>query len=239
MSSEDVFPAWIPGDHSTQVTAKYFACDLLAQGGVGTVLDLGCGSGDTRAWFEQHNPCVRWVGADIASSPEVDARALRRDVVTYDGVYLPFGAATFDLIYSRQVFEHVRYPEALLAETYRVLKPGGHFTGSASGLEPYHSRSLWNYTAWGFAELVVSAGFKVAAMRPGIDGPTLITRRLVKRWGMLDQFFEHESPLNWGFGMLGGLMKKSHRSINSTKLIYCGHFCFLALKPPERREGGA
>lgn len=46
---------------------------------------------------------------------------------TYDGVNLPFGDGTLDLVFSHDVFEHVRRPKELLEECFRVLAPGGSF----------------------------------------------------------------------------------------------------------------
>ena len=67
-----------------------------------------------------------WVGADIERSPEVAERT-REDAefVTFDGESLPFEDASFDLVYCKQVLEHVRRPEPLVAEVARVLRAGG------------------------------------------------------------------------------------------------------------------
>ena len=43
-----------------------------------------------------------------------------------DGMYLPFGAATFDLVLSHAVIEHVADAPLYLRECARVLAPGGH-----------------------------------------------------------------------------------------------------------------
>lgn len=39
---------------------------------------------------------------------------------------IPFGEAQFDVMVSEAVLEHVRNLDAMVAETHRVLKPGGH-----------------------------------------------------------------------------------------------------------------
>jgi len=39
--------------------------------------------------------------------------------------HLPFSNASFDVVNCRLVIEHVDFPNAVLKEFYRVLKPGG------------------------------------------------------------------------------------------------------------------
>lgn len=43
----------------------------------------------------------------------------------YDGKVLPFENESFDFLYSWSVFEHIRYPEITVPETYRILKKNG------------------------------------------------------------------------------------------------------------------
>ena len=221
----------VPNDHSRQVSSLYYADLVLRQGSIRVILDLGCGSGGSRDYFCQISPGIQWFGLDIVSSPEVDARPGQvENLVAYDGVHIPFRDSSLDLIYSHQVMEHVRYPESVLKEARRTLRPGGYFIGSTSHLEPYHSNSYWNFTPWGFCELLETAGFKVVEVRPGIDALTLITRSILRKPKCFDSFFENESPFNRLIGMMGRVFGKSHISINRAKLSYAGHFCFLAVK---------
>ncbi len=222
-----------PGDHSRQVHATYYLDLLMEQEPrPRRVMDLGCGSGDSVDLFRAHDPDVDWVGVDIAMSPEVLARQ-RSDArfVTYDGATLPFGDATFDLIYSRQVLEHVRHPDVHLAEVRRVLKPGGAFIGSTSQLEPYHSRSLWNYTLFGFAELVSEAGLQLIELRPGIDGVTLVLRAHFERPKGFAPWFGDESPLNALIEEAGRETGHNATQINLRKLHVAGQFAFLVRRP--------
>ena len=222
----------IPNDHSRQVTSNLLVKRILLQNtDIHTVMDLGCGIGNSVDFFRAYNPTARWIGLDIANSPEVRSRR-RTDAefLSFHGVNIPFDDNYFDLIYCNQVLEHVRYPIDLLKEVRRVLKPNGYFVGSTSQLEPYHSHSLWNYTFYGFGFIIEEAGLNLLEIRPGIDGLTLIIRLCMGRPNFFSRWWEKESPLNWLLGLAGRVTKKTHRKINFAKLVFCGQFCFLVQK---------
>jgi len=198
------------------------------------VLDLGCGTGTSHDLLAAAASLESWVGLDIADSPEVRLRT-RQDLafVAFDGVRIPLATGAFDLVYSHQVFEHVRHPQALLREAARVLAPQGMFVGSTSQLEPFHSRSYWNYTAYGFAELLKEAGFREIEILPGIDGLTLTTRRVfsfVKLARPFDFFVERDSPLNLAIELTGRLLGLGARTRALLKLVFAGQFVFVARK---------
>lgn len=231
-SAFKLFAPALPCDHSRQVTAEYSAWQgLSALGDVTTVLDLGCGNGDSIALFQRLGCNATWHGVDIEDSPEVHARTRRHaNMTSYDGVRLPYEPASFDLVYSRQVFEHVRHPDALLADVCRVLKPGGVFVGSVAYLEPYHSRSIFNFTPFGLMTCCQDAGLEIVEMRPGVDGLTLMVRQMLNR----PNFFRHfmkRSPANLMIGGLGRLLGLNHQHINFVKLQLTGHICFFARRP--------
>jgi SAM-dependent methyltransferase len=226
----------VPADGSRQSSSRraLLECLTAAHTAPRRVLDLGCGSGGSHDLVAAAAPLAAWVGVDIADSPEVQTRT-RRDLafVTFDGMRLPLAADAFDVVYSHQVFEHVRRPEALLAEVARVLSPGGVFIGSTSQLEPFHSRSLWNYTAYGFVELLRAAGFRGIEVQPGIDGLTLTGRRVfsfVKLGRPFDFFFERESPLNLAIELVARMVGLDPSARNVLKLVFAGQFVFVARK---------
>ena len=189
----------IPNDHAKQVTSRYYIDEAMKSDSPPRIaVDLGCGGGSTAAYFHNIRPEeLHWLGIDIAGSPEARSRIPDGElVVHYDGVRLPLASSSVPLIYSHQVFEHVRYPAELLAEIARVLVPRGLFIGSTSQLEPYHSFSLWNYTPYGFRVLLEDAGLSLEEVRPSIDGITLVRRAYEGRNKKWSRFFAEESPLN-------------------------------------------
>ena len=225
----EIMQPHIPGDNSHQSSAAKEVESLLRKGfEAADVLDLGCGDGRSADLFRKLSPSCRWIGVDIEDSPEVNSR-VRNDVefVTYDGEHLPFSDDAFDLVYSYQVFEHVRYPEQVLREVKRVLKPGGIFVGQTSQFEPYHSYSLWNFTIFGFKILVEAAGMRLESIRPGIDGPTLIERSYLGRPKEYSKWFSEESPLNSKIERNCNEAGKSVRVKNFRKLMFCGQFVFV------------
>ena len=163
---------------------------------------------------------MRWVGLDIEDSREVRERS-RTDArfETFDGMSIPFPPGSFDLVYCKQVLEHVLRPSHLLAEVRRVLASGGYFAGSTSQLEPFHSLSTWNYTPVGFAWLLQSAGMTLVELRPGIDSLTLIARRLVGRGPWLERqwgrWWGNRSPLNRLIDVYGRLSRLDARAVRA------------------------
>jgi SAM-dependent methyltransferase len=188
----------------------------------------------------QLNANFHWIGLDIADSPEVRLRVAKgQHLCTYDGIRIPIRDQSIDLVYSHQVFEHVREPRTLLQEVYRVLRPGGFFVGSTSHLEAFHSRSVWNYTPYGFAELIRDVGFSSVKVRPGIDGFSLLARRLLgmaKLGDLFSPFFQRESPFNIAVEVGGRLLKLNVERRCALKLLFCGHFVFVAERSSKEKK---
>jgi SAM-dependent methyltransferase len=224
----------VPGDSSGQSLADDYIA-RFARGELGVapdgarVMDLGAGEGGSVDQFRAAAPGCRWVGVDIADSVESRART-RADAefVTFDGVHLPFDDGSFDLVYCKQVLEHVAHPAPLMAEVARVLAPGGAFAGSTSQLEAFHSRSRFNYTPFGLAEVMREAGLAVEEMRPGIDAFTLLVRRAVGTPRWFDRAWARETLVNRAIGGVGRLRRVDHVAVNTAKLVFCGQFSFLA-----------
>ena len=228
----DLLGSRIPADHSRSVLADDYARTYLARADrppTPRVLDLGCGAVDSVDLFRSLEPRVRWTGADIERSAEVAERTRTdADFVTFDGEHLPFADLTFDLVYCKQVLEHVDKPQPLLAEVARVLRPDGAFAGSTSHLEAFHSRSVWNYTPYGLMLLLEEAGLELVEVRPVIDAFTLIAWRALGTPRFFYRWWARESPPYAAISLLARAARWDHRTVNTAKLTLSGQFTFLA-----------
>lgn len=91
----------------------------------GDLLDLGCGTG----LFMRHYLTGGGTAVGLDLSPEmVKAARIHNhldNVVAGTADRLPFRDASFDAVSSILAFSYVPDPETMLAEAYRVLRPGG------------------------------------------------------------------------------------------------------------------
>jgi phosphoethanolamine N-methyltransferase len=99
------------------------------------VLDLGCGTGGiTRFLAEEYDP-ARIVGIDVDAG--LIARAAKAATglgnVSFRTVApgpLPFADGSFDVVFSKDAMVHIADKEALFADIFRILRPGGRVAAS-------------------------------------------------------------------------------------------------------------
>jgi SAM-dependent methyltransferase len=103
-----------------------------------SVLDIGCGAGGIDLALVQNHGAAHVCGLDVEDPVLTHARALvaRAGLTNRIGLVkvapgpLPFPAATFDVVFSKDSIVHIPDKHALMAEVFRVLKPGGWFLAS-------------------------------------------------------------------------------------------------------------
>jgi SAM-dependent methyltransferase len=104
----------------TEVEARFLDAALARDA---RVLDAGCGR---RTRLSAHRSRIaELVGVDLDPAAGRENQALDRFLVADLCARLPFGDATFDLVYANFVVEHLRAPAPAFSEWRRVLRPGG------------------------------------------------------------------------------------------------------------------
>jgi SAM-dependent methyltransferase len=102
------------------------------------VLDLGCRSGALTLHFLEGNSVV---GLDVDAVALEKAAALGIEPVQANVEEpLPFEDASFDAVVAGELFEHLQFPDALVAEIRRVLRPRGVLVGSVPNAFRIQSR---------------------------------------------------------------------------------------------------
>jgi SAM-dependent methyltransferase len=102
------------------------------------VLDLGCRSGALTRHFLDGNSVV---GLDVDPVALGKAAALGIEPVQANVEEpLPFDDSSFDAVVAGELFEHLQFPDALVGEIRRVLRPGGVLAGSVPNAFRVQSR---------------------------------------------------------------------------------------------------
>lgn len=114
------------------------------------VLDVGSGEGGLAKALDGGGSEV--VGVELDPQNLAIAQAARSynglspgTFIRGTGVHLPFRDASFDLVTAVETIEHVDRPGSLVAEMFRVARPGGHVLAtSPNALQPYepHARMV-------------------------------------------------------------------------------------------------
>ena len=165
-------------------------------------VDLGCGSGKLVYWLHERG-LTRARGVDGSAGQIAAGQALGIDnlYVADLSEYLADVATTFDVIFMRDVLEHLQKREVLptLDLCQRALKPGGRLVVQVpNGASPMVGRVLYGdfthevaYTETSLSQLFLLAGFDDCQFRPFLPYITPLRwrsvlsptgRKAIRRW---------------------------------------------------------
>src|SRR5262245_32962760 len=146
MISERLRRRWYPPSRP-DLTVQFYQWIREALGPTVRLLNLGAGPPDRDPVRLLKGRCARVVGADI--DPAVLGNDECDETVVIDELKpLPFDPASFDVVLSDYVMEHVRFPRLFLEEVFRVLKPGGSFFFRTPNRNHYVAQIAWWTPQW-------------------------------------------------------------------------------------------
>ena len=108
------------------------------------ILDLGCGRaeflrGFIRCGLDGYGVDQSLIGKSICPEAEI----LQSDL---ESKPLPYEDDSFDVIFSKSVLEHFYYPDKLVEEMLRILKPGGRMIAMVPDWESIYKVFYDDYT---------------------------------------------------------------------------------------------
>lgn len=109
------------------------------------ILDVGCGTGETLEYIKRFlNSQSKVHGIDLEKNP-ILPDYVNFTVCDIDESSIPYQDNVFDIVISNFVIEHLKNPQKLFLESYRVLKPGGYFYCSTDYYTSLYCPDYWNF----------------------------------------------------------------------------------------------
>jgi SAM-dependent methyltransferase len=127
-------------ERAIQQNSENIARALVKRGPFGTLLDLGCDDGERTMVWASAARAQAIKGVEVVAARAALAEERGIEISTADlGGPLPYEDETVDAVVSNQVIEHLFDTDLFLAESMRVLRPGGIVVTSTENLASWHN----------------------------------------------------------------------------------------------------
>jgi SAM-dependent methyltransferase len=136
--NEQVFANYIGEERARRASARRRLWGLRRLAPGGRLLDVGCAAGFFLAEAQRYYDVK---GVELSEySSRYGREQLGLDVVTGTLQEAALPSESFDMITLWDVIEHVADPSAVLRESARLLKPGGHLVLTTGDIGSHHAR---------------------------------------------------------------------------------------------------
>jgi SAM-dependent methyltransferase len=171
----------------TDLVARFYD-DNIPEHVKGRLIDLGCGNVPFYEAYKNYiddNTCVDWANT-LHENPFLDHE---QDL----NQKLNFPDESFDTIILSDVLEHIRKPELLMQEMYRILAPDGKLLMNAPFLYWLHEEphDYFRYTAHALKSMAEDSGLTIIKLEPCGGAPEVladISSKLAMRLPFLGKY---------------------------------------------------
>lgn len=156
-----------PGPLSILINSNYFIKKGITRGiknnahfMKGRLLDFGCGNKP----YKHYLKVDAYIGIDIQKIGHDHSQ--EQIEIFYDGKTIPLESASFDSVFSSEVFEHVFNLNDILKEINRVLKTGGNLLITLPFVWYEHEtpHDYARYTSFGIKYILEQNGFEIVTI---------------------------------------------------------------------------
>lgn len=162
--------------------------NLVTRDSGASILDLGCDDGSWTTTLANRVRARHVCGVEIVPAQTTLAASRGIEVVQADlSRSLPFMDASFDMVHSNQVIEHVPDLDLFVAEAFRVLRPGGY------ALISTENASSWHNIAAAIMGWQIFSATNVSKLRAGLGNPLALHRGS----GEIDPSWTHKTVMNY------------------------------------------
>jgi SAM-dependent methyltransferase len=179
---------------------------------IDTVLEIGCGAGETMGWLRSLRP-VRYAAAvELSTEAGTRARSVFDDVEIND-IALPkmtFNTDRFDLILALDVLEHLTDPDQTLRTLRDRLKPNGVIILSLPNVAHYDVaipllfRGRWDYADEGLLDRTHLRFFTKRTALRMVENSGLVVGQLNYNHRYPSIFIRSDSGIRNGAGTVTG-----------------------------------
>lgn len=116
----------------------------LAQGA--RLLEIGCGRAEFLIGFKRVGLSVMGTDSCLSARDLCEDKDVEISQCMLGRDSLPYANATFDIVFSKSLLEHMRDPHVYMAESLRVLRPGGTLITMTPDWESCHQKFYDDFT---------------------------------------------------------------------------------------------